>query len=205
MLCISQPVTRSFTSWQNDKSRVRYRYRYGRALRRTGMPHSHNGNRTRMVESPVPWQKSGAKKLLTTDILDGKVTAGMKPKDVYSMHEEYKPYKYENFRNNLLALHKSLQKLQGFADADSVALAHDLQVRPRAANNPRGYPRWERSEAERLLKIDIDESKHLTMKPKELHQKRKEYQEFPLEVFRDHIYEEVRKRTVSLYWSTKKK
>ena len=154
------------------------------------------------MDPPAPWQKSEAKKLLTKDILDGKVTAGMKPKDVYSMHEEYKPYKYENFKNNLLGLHKSMQKLQGFADADSVALAHDLQVRPRATNNPRGYPRWDRSEAERLLK---DENEHQTMKPKELHQKRKEYQEFPLDVFRDHIYEEVRKRTVSLYWSTKKK
>ena len=129
----------------------------------------------------------------------------MGPADVYAMHEEYKQYNYENFRTNLRNLRQSLHRLQGHADADSAALAHDLQVRPPAANNPRGYPRWDGSEAERLLKIDINGCMHSNMKPHILYQKRKEYQEFPLEVFRDHIYQEIRSRTGSLYWSAKKK
>ena len=154
---------------------------------------------------PTKWQNSEAKKLLAKDILEEKVTDSMKPKDVHAMHEEYKQYNYGNFGTNLRNLRLSFRRLQGHADADSAALAHDLQVRSRVVNNPRGYPQWEGSAAERLLKIDIDTHEHKKMEPRMLYQKRKEYQEFPLEVFRNHIYQEVRSRTGSLYWSAKKK
>ena len=118
------------------------------------------------------WQNSEAKKLLTRDIVQEKVTDRMGPADVYAMHEEYKQYNYENFRTNPRNLRQSLHRLQGHADADSAALAHNLQVRPLAANNPRGYPRWDGSEAERLLKIDINGCMRSNMKPCILYQKK---------------------------------
>ena len=65
-----------------------------------------------------------------------------------------------------------MSKLQGHVDDDRAALAHDQLVRPRAANNPRGYPRWDGSEAERLLKIDVDGGEHQKMEPRKLRQKR---------------------------------
>ena len=129
----------------------------------------------------------------------------MSPKDVYGMREEYQQYPYINFRTNLNNLRKSIQKLQGHADEDSAALAHDLEVRPRLTKTPRGYPVWDGSAAERFLKLDIDRGEHEKMNPRMLRGTRKEYEEFPLEVFRDHIYQEVLSRTASLYWSTKKK
>ena len=96
---------------------------------------------------PTKWRNCEAKKLLTRDILQEKVTDRMGPADVYAMHEEYKQYNYENFRTNLNDLCQSFHRLQGHADADSAALSHGLQVCPPAANNPRGYPHWDGSEA----------------------------------------------------------
>jgi hypothetical protein len=40
----------------------------------------------------------------------------------------------------------------------------------------------------------MDASKHEAMKPSLLNTERLEYQEFPLRIFRDHIYQEKRTR-----------
>jgi hypothetical protein len=149
------------------------------------------------TKPPTPWLISEAKELLAKDILAKKVD-GMGPKAVFAMRKEYQQYEYKNFRSNLLALRKAIQLQHDLADADSAALAHDERIRPRANSKP--YPRWDRSEAERLLKLDIDAGEHTKLKPSQLHKKRAEYQLFPPDVFRDHIYQEVRSRTESSYW-----
>jgi hypothetical protein len=78
---------------------------------------------------------------------------------------------------------------------DSAALAHDRRIHPKAANNHRGEPRWEGSDAERLLRQDMDEGKHKTMKPQLLYNMRNEYYEnYPLKIFREHIYQEEKRR-----------
>ena len=53
------------------------------------------------------------------------------------------------------------------------------------------YPNWHTHEARHSLRQDIAEGKHKAMKPKELHETRTEYQQFPLDVFRHHIYQEA--------------
>jgi hypothetical protein len=65
-----------------------------------------------------------------------------------------------------------------------------------------GYPVWAGSEAARLLKIDVDNGRHLTMKPRELYalDDRPEYRIWPLKVFRKHIHQEVRSRKTQAYW-----
>jgi hypothetical protein len=54
---------------------------------------------------------------------------------------------------------------------------------------------WHKSEAKKLLKQDIDDGKHLHMKPSELRGTRKEYEDFGLEVFRKHIHQDVDSRS----------
>jgi hypothetical protein len=63
---------------------------------------------------------------------------------------------------------------------------------------------WHKSEANELLKKDIDADKHLLMKPALLHRTRKEYEEFTLEVFRKRIYQEVDSRSKRAYRFEKK-
>jgi hypothetical protein len=149
--------------------------------------------------SPVPWKDSDAKKLLRQDILDGKVVDSMMPKEVLVMRPEYEPYR-KNFGSNLRSLQKMIRENQAKADSDSAALAHDHRIRPPAAYTSKGYPRWDGSDAQRLLKKDIDAGLTRSLKPSLLHDSRVEYQVFPLKVFRDHIQQEHRSRIEKAYW-----
>ena len=155
-------------------------------------------------EEPVPWFYSDAKKLLTKDIVAGRCD-GKKPKQVLEMHPKvYKPYK-KNFSNNLRNLREAIADKKEVADRDAAAFAHDVQIGVRRNSKP--YPIWQGSEAERLLKMDITNGKHLEMKPAELLATRPEYApwvSFP-KVFRDHIQQELRARKERPYWLARRK
>jgi hypothetical protein len=68
----------------------------------------------------------------------------------------------------------------------------------------RGKPRWEGSEMERLLQLDMDDGKDKSMKPIDLYKSRKEYNEnYPLVVLWKHINQEQRQRKMLAYYATK--
>ena len=139
------------------------------------------------------------------DIVEGRVTESMKPKEVHTMRPEYAaPYKSTNFSTNLRNLHAAIKVDQGKAASDAAALEHDRNLHPVAAFTSKGYPRWEGSDAERLLKEDFDAGLDENKEPKVLHQTRPEYEGFPLKVFRDHIHQERRSRTGRSYWMNRK-
>ena len=96
-----------------------------------------------------------------------------------------------------------MKHLQKLANADEAALAHDLALGIRKNNKP--YPRWQGSEAEGLLKLDIDNGLNQIMRPKALRASRPQYLQFPLDVFRNHIYQETRARMERPYWLARKK
>jgi hypothetical protein len=92
---------------------------------------------------------------------------------------------------------------QSRAGSDNAIIRHDLQVRPRMAMTPRGYPRCDGHAANTLLKLDFDaieEGLTEEMAPIQWQQSRDEYKEFPLQVFRDHIHQEKRSRRARPYW-----
>ena len=132
----------------------------------------------------------------------------MPAKDVYQMRSNlYKGYKFNNFKANLDALRKRVTKDKNRADEDLAAFLHDMEIRsqPAAAMEAGRYPRWQDSDAEQLLKIDIDTGIGTSLKPEELWKSRAEYQSFPLDVFRKHIYQEARAEAEKSYWLHKKK
>ena len=144
-----------------------------------------------------PWRYSEAKKQLIKDILDGTLD-GKGPGEVHEFRPEYKERKYENFRTNLNNLRKALKEQRARADSDDAALAHDEALNLRTNSKP--YPRWQGTEAERLLKLAIDNGQHIIMQPQELKNTCAEYEPYPLKVFRDHIQQELRSRTERPYW-----
>jgi hypothetical protein len=151
----------------------------------------------------TPWKISRAKKLLRKDIVEGTVTNDMETLYVYGMRDEFMEYELKNFTANLKRLQEVIQKEQDRAVTDSDAYAIDLLINPPILQGPSGYPQWQGSEAARLLKLDIDNEKHTSMKPSDLHNTQEEYKRFPLTVFRKHIGQEVRSRKDSIYWLVK--
>ena len=110
----------------------------------------------------------------------------MEPKDVYNMRPEYKEYKYNNFRTNLLSLRKAVKRDLGRAELDREFYLHDKNLLQGGLNSDA----WHRSEAYELLKDDIKDGKVVGTKPKEIYTSRMEYQAFPLKKFRNQIYVE---------------
>ena len=148
---------------------------------------------------PTVWET--AKEKLTKDITEGRLPDNVPPLTVWPSEPEYKKVPIKNFKQNLAALRERLGNFRISAEFDDAALRRDRDLHP---IEPEG--RWPGSEAERLLKKDIDDDKHLTMTPTELYNDpdRKPYMKFSPTQFRKHIHQEVRSRKDSLYWTALK-
>jgi hypothetical protein len=130
----------------------------------------------------------------------------MEPMDVYHQRPEFADFEYARFRDRLRELRRQIIDKNDSATSDSAALARDRQIYPKATHNHRDEPRWEGSEAARLLGLDMDEDKHKSMKPMELYNSREEYYDnYKLLVFRKHIDQEERRRKFLVYWASKNK
>lgn len=144
----------------------------------------------------VPWSKTEARKLLYKDLTDGTIpldTNDMAPQVVYLQRPEYSDIEYERFRDRLCDMRKHIQESRDHAASDDAALAHDRAIFPKKSHDIRGVPRWEGSQAEAFLRLDVKQGMNKALKPKDLYMMRSEYQQFPLTVFRKHIEQEVRR------------
>lgn len=126
----------------------------------------------------------------------------MKPADVYAFRWEFSQVNYNNFRSNFCNLKKTIRKNRERAEADEAGYLHDIAIFPLAKDIP-GY--WDGSEAQRLLKLDINNKRHELMKPQCLWLSRPEYQEYSLSKFRGHIHQELRSTRETNYWIVKRK
>ena len=153
------------------------------------------------------WIHSDAKTMLRDDIIHGVVDAQMTPMAVYQMREEYAAFKYENFRNNLKSLRNAVATSIDRMEIDSLFFGHDKSIMINArTSKPRTSPLWiESLLAPISLKQDVDEGLHNHLTPAELYASREEYQDFPLKVFRNHIYQEVDTRSKRAHRYAKKK
>jgi hypothetical protein len=155
-------------------------------------------------EPKIKWAKSQAKLLLSKDILDGEVPLqafekdGKTPtypplRDIYMTRPEFALYNYDNFSSRLSSLRATIVDATARAKDDEEAFQKYKQNHPpsEVANN--GCIQWQGSEARELLLEDMEEGLHTTLGKMELWGQRPEYYEyFPLAVFRDKIYQEIR-------------
>jgi hypothetical protein len=151
------------------------------------------------------WKDSDAKKLLYQDLISGLIPLeDMEPRVVYLQRPEFADFEISHFRDRLRDLRRQITDKNNSAASDSAALARDRLIYPKKTHNHRGEPRWEGSEAERLLRLDMDDGKHNRMKPMDLYNSREEYYaNYPLAVFRGHINQEDKRRKYIAYRSSK--
>lgn len=145
------------------------------------------------------WRYSQAKALLIDDIQKKIVHQEMTADVVYLMRPEYQEYPIDKFKKYLAYLRTVAQKKRVAAFEDKVALAK-FKLSVENATPARKYPPWGSSEAKILLLDDIEAEAHLKMKPSKLHPTRPEYLVYPLDVFRNHIYDEIRRTKGRSYW-----
>jgi hypothetical protein len=147
-------------------------------------------------KSGEEWIKSRGKEMLRDEIIKGTVTKMSNPSTVHQSNKEYSKWPLQNFKTNLKNLLEAValdyQRMAEDCDAygHDIALLQDLRQ-----DDPPDEPTpWHKSEAKLFLSKDIDNGKHTAMPPTTLWESRIAYMEFPLKTFRDHIYQEVKRR-----------
>ena len=98
---------------------------------------------------------------------------------------------YSRLRSTRIYVKKGLQR----AVSDKLMIDHDIaKLRLMKLENDNNNPIWHGSRAKTLLALDMNNEKHTKLKPMELYKARPEYSQFSLDVFRGHIYQELRTR-----------
>jgi hypothetical protein len=163
------------------------------------------GNATMVVTREKSWRCSEARRLLEQDLRSGVIPLDgheMSVEECYTQRPEFSDFPFESFPRRLQALRKQCAAKNNRSVADTTAFAHDhaLLVARRQGGD---VLRWDGSEAERLLKLDIANGLHLNLTPKNFYQFRAEYQVHSLKVVRGHIHQELKRlKFVKSYYST---
>lgn len=102
--------------------------------------------------------------LLTEDIGGSFIPDHWDAKYVHNLRQEYSICVFDNFS---LCLRLKADKKNAFDDEANII--HYLSLCPNIGNPGINYPRWDGSEASKLLKSDVDNNHHINSTPKELH------------------------------------
>jgi len=153
------------------------------------------------AEPKVKWKKSIAKQMLYKDIREGRVPleskdadgkATMNLKDIYEMHPEYAEYHYDKFSSRLSSLRKTIKDCNHRAGLDQEAFDNYKKNHPNASfYSHKGYIQWQNSAAQAQAQIDI--AAGLQRHGEDLWSSNSVYyKNFPLDVWRDKMAQEVR-------------
>jgi hypothetical protein len=160
----------------------------------------------KLEEPEIAWRDSKAKRLLYKALMRGKIPAKardqqnkstMELKDIYVMRPEYSEYRYDMFSSRLSSLRSTFSTNTQRAEDDQAAFDVYVENNEVSTMSHKGYIQWQGSESQRLLREDVEDGemeKYADQKfPKmKFWQSRPEYyNEFPLDVFRDKIQQEI--------------
>ena len=156
------------------------------------------------------WRSCKGRDLLFRDLRSGAIPDDMHWTDAYQLRPEFAVGEtpadaLRLFEGRLKRARASEKQAKSQSTVQHAAFLSDrykliqlaaggLQLAPGGAIAPAttsGEPRWEGSEAERFLKQDIADKKHVGVLPNDLYKSRPEYQVFTLAKFRGHIKQEV--------------
>lgn len=153
-------------------------------------------------DEAIDWRNSIAKQFLKQAFRDSLISLDYDKektgaKQVWDTHCANNPAFEEmnfgsTFTRRLQSVRDDYVKKNSRAKDDQIAFNNFRATHPEPTHNHRGEPRWEGSTAQKLLKQDMADGKHIGIRPKYLQASRPEYLEINLASFRDHIYQEQR-------------
>ena len=121
---------------------------------------------------------------------------GGAPKDIFNNHCMHRPefkyfLDYKNFASRLSSLRKRAAERSNRSKEDDDALTHDRAIFPKPTVDTKGLPMWQGSKAQELLIGLLERGEWPKKKPKEIYESEEEfYLNYPLDVFRNRIYQE---------------
>lgn len=147
--------------------------------------------------------------MLYMDATKADVINSMPVKDIWESHPQFQLYDFEKFKTYNNNMKKLTTKRRGLVNEEEKSFERDMLKMEHLKSNTtsRGVPFWHTHAASKLLKDDIaNEMSGVTnrVKPMQLWKARPEYQQFPLCIFRKHIYQERTKQLAAPYWQHKR-
>ena len=149
------------------------------------------------------WEDSWAKEILRLAILNGDITDKHTLDEIHLWHPEVQATDRSKLSGRIRSLKDQVHTDKECAIQDDIDLTRDRKMFPIPSHNYRGEPRSEGSQAERILKEEIAKGEHLKEKPS-IFASRQVFQDYPDDVIRDHIYQEIKFQKYCLYRKDKK-
>jgi hypothetical protein len=151
------------------------------------------------------WKASTAKSVLFELLLDENSYIHRQTNDhVYESHPCFQEFDPKYFKKHLKTLRKLAKETLKLIAKEEEDYQQDLLRFPRTSMTSGGYPHWDTHQSSVLLHDDVKSGLASTLKPAELRARRIEYQDFPPNVFRGHIYQEKRHQKEGDYWIPKR-
>ena len=148
------------------------------------------------------WAKSPARDKLYEMLCAGLIPADMKPKEVYLTYLKHLPefapfqdYTALKFSGKIGPARKRATRKSDRAAEDLSYYEHDRAIFPAPLTDTKGYPMWQKSTAQEKLRKalrEVEGGKREYKKPRFLYLEEPEWQEYPLEIFRKRIYQELK-------------
>lgn len=122
---------------------------------------------------------------------------------LWSSHPVFSQYPLDHFKEYHKRMIKLTDKRREQLDRDVKIFEEHMILFPRGSKTSRGKLFWDTHPSNGLLEDDTKSGKAKELKPKALWESREEYQEFDLDDFRGHIYQERSKQLAGAYWQHK--
>ena len=162
----------------------------------------------------VDWKNHAAREILQEDFeprgwlydLEGEEARARVVYDIYQGREEaFRDVPFEQFEPKYTEYRKKATKQRARAAQELEWLQSDRRLYPRQTHNARGEPVFDLDiPAKEHLRADIKNKLHEQLTPMELHKSREEYKKYKLDIFRQRIYQEVR-RSKYIHYLDKKR
>jgi hypothetical protein len=152
----------------------------------------------------IDWRKSKAREVILDDLTDGRlpldeevVTAEEAWEEMYFVLPEFQNVVFSQFKKRLKDHRKQVSRRVNSKETFLQAFRHDQELQRQGylhgggRHDRHGQPIFDRSAAKPLLKEDVIDEKHKDMTPEELHDSRDEFNEWPLDVFKRRLRQEI--------------
>ncbi|KAL7537423.1 hypothetical protein ACHAXR_007812 [Thalassiosira sp. AJA248-18] len=132
---------------------------------------------------------------------------GMSAEQIWESHPQFQLYELEKFKGYNERIQTLTTKRKSMIAEEEASFERDMLRVPKRGTTSKGVPFWHTHAAAVLLEQHITEEMAGTKskaRPHQLWRSRAEYQEFPLPIFRKHMYQERMKQIAAPYWQYKR-
>ena len=151
----------------------------------------------------IDWRKCKSKHIILEDLCEGVIPLTDEEATAEEIWETW--YKnmvefieeeivFDQFKERLAAHREQVTKKKVESMRQLELLRHHQSLHPQKTRDHKGQLIFDMHPAKELLRQDVKMNKHKTMSPAALRATQSEYGEFTLDIFRQRIYQEVRRQ-----------